>query len=90
MAKQETKTKHFLRKLLSSYRMVIINEETFEEKSQLRISRFSVFFGGFLFLALFCTGFFMMISYTSLKEYIPGYDSSELRQKAIQNLFTTD
>jgi murein DD-endopeptidase MepM/ murein hydrolase activator NlpD len=90
MAKQETKTKHFLRKLFSSYRMVIINEETFEEKSQLRISRFSVFFGGFLFLVLFCTGFFMMISYTSLKEYIPGYDSSELRQKAIQNLFTTD
>ena len=70
--------------------MVIINEETFEEKSQLRISRFSVFFGVFLFLVLFCTGFFMMISYTSLKEYIPGYDSSELRQKAIQNLFTTD
>ena len=29
---------------------------------------------------------FFTISYTPLKEYIPGYDSSELRQKAIQNL----
>ena len=33
---------------------------------------------------------FTIISYTSLKEYIPGYDSSEIRAKAIQNLFLTD
>ena len=90
MAKQETKCSRFLKKLFSSYRMVIINEDTFEEKAQLRISRFSVFLGGFLTMALLCTGIFMTISYTSIKEYIPGYDSSELRQKAIQNLFTTD
>ena len=31
-----------------------------------------------------------MVSFTSLKEFIPGYDSSELRKKAVQNLFLTD
>ncbi|MDB2343033.1 M23 family peptidase, partial [Flavobacteriaceae bacterium] len=90
MAKQESKSKRFHKKLFSSYRMVIINEETFEEKAQLRISRFRVIVTGVLFLSLFCLTAFFTISYTPLKEYIPGYDSSELRQKAIQNLFTTD
>jgi murein DD-endopeptidase MepM/ murein hydrolase activator NlpD len=90
MAKQETKSRRFIKKLFSSYRMVIINEDTFEEKAQLRITRFSVFLTGFLGMSFLCTAIFMTISYTSLKEYIPGYDSSELRQKAIQNLFTTD
>ena len=90
MAKQESKSKRFHKKLFSSYRMVIINEETFEEKALLRISRFRVIVTGILLLSLFCLTAFLTISYTPLKEYIPGYDSSELRQKAIQNLFTTD
>ena len=33
---------------------------------------------------------FTTISYTPLKEFIPGYDSTELRKKAVQNLFLTD
>ena len=33
---------------------------------------------------------FSTIAFTPLKEYIPGYDSSELRKKAVQNLFLTD
>ena len=48
-----------------------------------------------LLVALFCTVVlvslvFSTIAYTPLKEYIPGYDSSELRKQAVQNLFVTD
>jgi len=31
-----------------------------------------------------------LIAFTSLKEYIPGYDSTELRTKAVKNLETLD
>ncbi len=37
MANQEKKEPGFLNKLLSRYRMVIINEETFEEQVQVRV-----------------------------------------------------
>ena len=80
----------FLKKLLSRYRMVIINEETFEEQAQFRVSRLNFMILVILIIGSIFTATFVTIAYTPLKEVIPGYDSSELRQKAIQNLFTTD
>jgi len=70
--------------------MVIINEETFEEQMHFRVSRFRVILLSIIVFTFFGTGVFMSIAYTPLKEFIPGYDSSELRKKAIQNLFKTD
>jgi len=70
--------------------MVIINEETFEEQAQVRVSRLNFMILVILIIASIFTATFITIAYTPLKAIIPGYDSSELRQKAIQNLFTTD
>ena len=90
MAKEEKKKRPFIQKLLNPYLMMIIDEETFEEQTQIRFSRLKVFFVGLLLIGLFGAFFFSVIAYTPLKEYIPGYDSSELRKKAVQNLFLTD
>ena len=90
MANQEKKGAGFLKKLLSRYRMVIINEDTFEEQAQVRVSRLNFMILVILIFASIFTATFITIAYTPLKAIIPGYDSSELRQKAIQNLFTTD
>ena len=90
MANQEKKGPGFLKKLLSRYRMVIINEETFEEQAQFRVSRLNFMILVILIIGSIFTATFVTIAYTPLKEVVPGYDSSELRQKAIQNLFTTD
>ena len=90
MANQEKKGTGFLKKLLIRYRMVIINEETFEEQAQVRVSRLNFMILVILIIASIFTATFITIAYTPLKAIIPGYDSSELRQKAIQNLFTTD
>jgi murein DD-endopeptidase MepM/ murein hydrolase activator NlpD len=90
MAKQDSKSRTFLKKLRDPYRMVIINEETFEEQLQFRISRLRVILLSSTFFALLCSIIFISIAFSPLKELIPGYDSSELRQKAIQNLFVTD
>lgn len=90
MDKKQSKKGVFFKKLITPYRMVIINEETFEERVQYRISKLSIILGTFFSLVSLAALFFSSIAYTPLKEYIPGYDSSELRKKAIQNLFVTD
>jgi len=90
MDKKEAKKGDFLKKLITPYRMVIINEETFEERIQYRITKLSIVLGSIFMLASLALFFFSAIAYTPLKEYIPGYDSSELRKKVVQNLFITD
>jgi len=90
MAKEEKKRRQFLQKLLNPYLVMIIDEETFEEQTQIRFSRFKMIFVGLLMIGVLGTLIFSTIAFTPLKEYIPGYDSSELRKKAIQNLFLTD
>jgi murein DD-endopeptidase MepM/ murein hydrolase activator NlpD len=47
-------------------------------------------FVGLLMIGVLGTLIFSTIAFTPLKEYIPGYDSSELRKKAVQNLFLAD
>ena len=90
MAKEEKKIRRLLRKLLNPYLVMIIDEETFEEQTQIRLSRLKMILVGFFLIGVLGTLFFSVIAYTPLKEYIPGYDSSELRKKAVQNLFLTD
>ena len=87
MSQEEKKGKRILRKLLNSYLVMIIDEESFEEQRQIRVSRIKVIFLTLLFLGIFSTFIFSIIAYTPVKTLIPGYDSSELRKKAVQNLF---
>tara|TARA_A100000164_G_scaffold381941_1_gene436653 strand:- start:557 stop:1432 length:876 start_codon:yes stop_codon:yes gene_type:complete len=90
MALEEKKREQILQKLLNPYLVMIIDEETFEEQAQLRTSRLKMFFITLLLLGAFSGLIFSIIAYTPIKKYIPGYDSSELRKKAVQNLFLTD
>lgn len=90
MATQEKKKKTLRKKLFNPYRMVIVNEKTFEEQIQVRISRIGIFLLSLFVLVTLSAGIFALIAYTPMKEYIPGYDSNELRKKATQNLFVTD
>jgi len=90
MAKEEKKRRQFLQKLLNPYLVMIIDEETFEEQTQIRFSRLKMIFVGLLMIGVLGTLIFSTIAFTPLKEYIPGYDSSELRKKAVQNLFLAD
>ena len=75
-------------KLRSKYRMVIFNDETFEERFIFRLTRLNVF-SFFLSLGIIFTLItFLLIVYTPIKEYIPGYPSEYQRQELIQlNIF---
>ncbi|APZ45909.1 peptidase M23 [Polaribacter reichenbachii] len=77
-------------KLTDKYRLVVLNEDTFEERFSLKLSRLNVFvLGGVLsFLLILVTTFF--ITFTPIKEYIPGYSSTELKIKAAKLAIQTD
>jgi len=65
----------WIQKLRDKYRLVILNEETLEEKFSFRLSRLNVFIaiGALTILLIFLTTY--IIAFTPLREYIPGYSS---------------
>ena len=67
-----------------------MNDETYEERISLKLSVLNVFVVGgvFSFLLIFVTTFF--ITFTPIKEFIPGYGSTELRIKATKLTLKTD
>lgn len=85
--KQKGKLKQ---KLTDKYRLVVLNEDTFQERFSLKLSLLNVFVlgGVFSFLLILVTTFF--ITFTPIKEYIPGYSSTDLKIKATKLAFQTD
>ncbi len=84
MAKRTKKGKELKRKLLHKYRLVILNESTFEEKISFKLSRLNVFVTGTLATVFLIALTTLLIAFTDLKEYIPGYDSTALKRQATQ------
>lgn len=90
MAEKNKKKKKFTTKLLDKYRMVILNEDTFEERLSFRLTRLNVFVVLGLGAILLIIGTTILIAFTPLKEYIPGYSSPELKDRAANLAYTTD
>lgn len=85
-----SKKKKFKQKLLSKYRLVILNDNTFEEKISFNLSRLNVFvFAGFSIIALIGLTT-MLIAFTPLREFIPGYSSTALKRNAYTLTHKTD
>ena len=90
MAKEKNNKRLWIQNLLNRYRMVVINETTFEEKFFIRISQFNIIVLVLLFVTLTTIGSFFLVAYTPLKEFIPGYTSLTIRKEAIRNSFLLD
>lgn len=90
MANNKKKQKKFTKKLLHKYRLVILNEDTFEERFAMKLTRLNVFVLasisaiGLVFLTT------LIIAFTPLREYIPGYSSAKLKKKATLLNYKTD
>lgn len=82
--------KKIKRKLLDKYRLVILTENTFEERLSFKLTRLNVFVTATLFLIVLFTGTYGLIAYTPLREYIPGYSSTELKKRAMALNYKTD
>ena len=90
MAKKVKRRREFKRKLLHKYRLVILNENTFEEKISFKLSRLNVFVTGSLFIIGLIGLTTLLIAFTPLREYIPGYSSTKLKKQATDLTYTTD
>ena len=84
MTKKKKKEKKFAKKLLHKYRLVILNEDTFEERFAIKLTRLNVFVLVSIssILLVFLTT--LLIAFTPLREYIPGYSSTALKKQAIE------
>lgn len=90
MAKKVKKRKEIKRKLLHKYRLVILNESTFEEKISFKLSRLNVFVTGSLCIIGLIGLTTLLIAFTPLREYIPGYSSTRLKKQATDLTYQTD
>ncbi len=90
MAKKDKKRKEIKRKLLHKYRLVILNESTFEEKISFKLSRLNVFVTGTLAVIGLIAFTTVLIAFTPLREYIPGYSSTALKRQATELTYKTD
>ncbi|MDT0642166.1 M23 family metallopeptidase [Zunongwangia sp. F363] len=86
----EKKNRKFAKKLLHKYRLVILNDDTFEERLSFRLNKLNVFVIVTLSAILLIAATTYIIAFTPLKEYIPGYSSAELKEKAVKLAYTSD
>ena len=90
MAEKKTKKKKIAKKLLHKYRLVILNEDTFEERISFKLTRLNVFIlvgvSAIVLIALTT----LLIAFTPLREYIPGYSSTKLKRNATLLVAKTD
>jgi murein DD-endopeptidase MepM/ murein hydrolase activator NlpD len=73
MAEETRKKIQWYHKLRNKYKLVILNDETYEEKFSYKLSRLNVFIavGTLSILLIIITS--IIIAFTPLREYIPGY-----------------
>ena len=90
MAKKNKKKGKFKQKLTDKYRLVVLNEYTFEERFSLKLSRLNVFVLGGIFSILLIAVTTVLIAFTPIKEYIPGYSSSKLKAEAVKLTFEAE
>jgi murein DD-endopeptidase MepM/ murein hydrolase activator NlpD len=74
------------KKLTKKFRLVVLNESSFEERFSLKLTRLNVFVFGGVFSVLLVGITVFIIAFTPIKEYIPGYSSTKLKRQA-SNLF---
>ncbi len=77
----QEKKLHWYQKIRDKYRLIILNEDTFEEKLSFRLSRLNVFvvLGMLSIILIFLTSY--LIAFTPLREYIPGYSSTNVQKE---------
>lgn len=90
MEKKKRKKVKLRHKLISKYRLIILNEDSFEEKISFKLTRLNVFIWGGLFSIILVIATIFLIAFTPLKEYIPGYSSIQLKRDATNLVYKVD
>lgn len=81
MAEEIKKKEKWYRKLRNKYKLVILNDETYEEKLSFKLSRLNVFVASGTIAILLIIITTIIIAFTRLREYIPGYTDVNLYEQ---------
>jgi murein DD-endopeptidase MepM/ murein hydrolase activator NlpD len=79
-----------IKRLKNRYRLVIINDATFDEKFSFSLTPLNLFVGFSSFLVFFAGIIVLMIVFTPLKEFIPGYTDTSTKNNISRLLQKTD
>jgi murein DD-endopeptidase MepM/ murein hydrolase activator NlpD len=90
MAEKEDKRKKLIERLRHRYRLVVMNDDTFEENFSLRLTPLGLFIllgSVTIIMIMFVTS---LIAFTPIREYIPGYADAGVRRNLIRLTFKSD
>lgn len=90
MSEKRLKRKLLKKRLFTKNRLVILNEETFEEIFSLKLTLMNVFVVATIGAILIITFTTYIIAFTPLREYIPGYASNKLKKDATELALKSD
>ncbi|HLF50992.1 peptidase [Flavobacterium sp.] len=90
MSQKRQKRQVLKKKLFTKNRLVILNEDTFEEIFSLKLTLMNVFVVASvgMIIIVFVTTY--IIAFTPLREFIPGYSSSKLKKDATELALKSD
>ena len=90
MSGKRLKREKLHNKLFTKNRLVILNEETFEELFSFKLNLMNVFVALTSGAILLITLTTFIIAFTPLREFIPGYSSSKLKRDATELALKSD
>lgn len=79
-----------LKRLRNRYRLVVMNDDTYEEVVTFKLSRFSVYMMLSSIFVLLVGLTVALIVFTPVKYYIPGYGSAKVNREYRQLKYITD
>ena len=90
MSEKRVERKKLINQLLLKNRLVILNEDTFEEIFSFRLNLINVFVLATIGAILLISFTTVIIAFTPLREFIPGYSSSKLKRDATELALKSD
>ena len=87
---EEKKGKRFIRKIKNKYRLVILNDSSFEERFSFRLSPLNIFILALSLAFILIAIVTAVIVYTPIRESIPGYTDVSLRQELTKMVLKAD
>jgi hypothetical protein len=88
MSSKSQRRRKLKENLFNKRRLIILNEDTFEETFSLKLTLMNVFWLQVSNFNHFVTTF--IIAFTPLREFIPGYSSSKLKKDALELALKSD
>lgn len=84
MSVSKSRRRKIVRSLRSKFRLVVLNDQTLEEKFSLRLTPMNILISGGISALLLITLTLYLIAFTPLREYIPGYTDVNIRRNLVQ------